>query len=71
MTAKELAEGVRFVVDGHGQVTNVVLTLAAWQQLIDRIEDADDRRLLEELAPKLASGPGGAVRWSEVEGDWA
>ena len=71
MSANEIAAGLRFVVDGEGRVTSVVLTPELWRRLVERLEDAEDRKLLEELAPKLADGPKGALAWRDVEADWA
>lgn len=67
---EELAAGIQFVVDGRGNVTSVVLSPDAWQRLVARLEEAEDRDLLSKLAPQLAHGPGSAVRWSDVEGEW-
>lgn len=71
MTTEELTKGIQFVVDGQGKVTSVVLTPEAWRQIIARLEDDEDRALLAQLAPKLAAGPGAALRWSDVEREWA
>jgi hypothetical protein len=71
MTTEELTKGIQFVVDAHGKVTSVVLTPEVWQQIVARLEDDEDRAQLAQLAPKLAAGPGGALRWSDVERDWA
>jgi hypothetical protein len=70
MSNEQIAAGVQFVVDRQGRVTSVVLTPEAWRSLVARLEDADDRALLSELAPKLARGPDGALRWADVERDW-
>ena len=71
MGSKEIAAGVRFLVDGEGHVTSVVLTPELWRQLVEQLEDAEDRKLLDQLAPKLAQGPQDALRWTDVERDWA
>lgn len=71
MSTEDLAAGIQFVVDGRGHVTSVVLSPEAWQRLVGRLEDAEDREILTNLAPKLAEGPKGALRWSDVEQDWA
>jgi hypothetical protein len=71
MSTEELASGIQFVVDGRGNVTSVVLSPEAWQRFVARLEEAEDRDLLSKLAPKLAQGPGDALRWSEVEREWA
>jgi hypothetical protein len=71
MSAEEIAAGIRFVVDREGRVTNVVLTADLWHELVERLEEAEDRDLLKQLAPKLDKGRAGALRWADVERDWA
>lgn len=68
---EELAAGIQFVVDGRGEITSVVLSPKAWQQLVAQLEDSEDREILSRLAPKLAQGPAGALTWSEIEHEWA
>ena len=70
-STEELATGIQFVVDGRGRVTSVVLSPETWQRLVAQLEDAEDRALLSQLAPRLAGGPAAALRWSEVEQEWA
>jgi hypothetical protein len=70
MTGEELAARIRFVVDQNGTITSVVVSPEAWRELVARIEEAEDRELLSKLAPRLAAGPKGALRWEEVERDW-
>jgi hypothetical protein len=53
------------------QVTSVLLSPDAWQRLVGRLEDAEDREILSKLAPRSAQGLGDALRWSEVEREWA
>ena len=69
--AKEIAARIRFVVDGQGRVTSVVLTPELWREIVEGLENAEDRKLLKELAPKLSAGPQDALRWTDVERDWA
>ena len=71
MTIEELTKGIQFVVDGEGKVTSVVLTPEAWQRIVARMEDEEDRAMLAGLAPKLAIGPEHALRWADVEREWA
>jgi uncharacterized protein YjeT (DUF2065 family) len=71
VSAEEIAAGIQFVVDGQGHVTSVVVEPAVWKKLVAQLEDAEDRRLLQELAPRLATGPANALRWADVEHEWA
>jgi hypothetical protein len=71
MSGVDFAAEIQFVVDASGTVTSVVLTPAAWRRIVDQLEDAEDRALLSKLAPRLQRGPAEALRWTEVERDWA
>lgn len=73
MTAEAIARGVQFTVNQHGKTTAVVLTPELWGQLLDALEDAEDRALVRALKERLAAGPAstGALRWEDVEKDWA
>jgi hypothetical protein len=71
VSAEEIAAQIRFVIDGQGHVTSVVLTPEIWREIVQHLEDAEDRALLGALAPTLAAGPGTALPWAEVERDWA
>lgn len=57
MTAAELAQGVQFTVDRTGQVTAVVVAPAIWQQILEALEDSEDRQLITGLQSRLAAGP--------------
>jgi PHD/YefM family antitoxin component YafN of YafNO toxin-antitoxin module len=73
MTVEEIARHVQFTVDQDGKTTAVVLTLELWRQLLDALEDAEDRALVRQLKERLATGPAasGALRWEYVSKDWA
>jgi flagellar biosynthesis regulator FlaF len=73
MTAAEIAAEVQFTVDQQGQVTAVVLTPALWQQIVEALEDVEDRELVRKLRARLAAGPvaSGALHWREVADEWA
>jgi len=70
VSAEEIAAGIRFMVDSQGRVTNVVLTPELWRKIVERLEDDEDRKPIEEMLPKLSAGPDGALRWADVERDW-
>lgn len=71
MGAQEIAAGIQFLVDSQGQVTSVLVSADTWKRLVNQLENAEDRSLLMQLAPKLAEGPASALRWTEVEQDWS
>jgi len=70
VSIEDIAAGIRFVVDGEGHVTGVVLTPELWRKMVEHLEDAEDRKLLEALAPRLSKGPDGALRWTDAEREW-
>jgi PHD/YefM family antitoxin component YafN of YafNO toxin-antitoxin module len=72
MTAEEMARSVQFTVDQHGKTTAVVLTPELWRQLLDALEDAEDRALVRQLKERIGAGPtaSGALRWEDVSKDW-
>jgi hypothetical protein len=72
MRVAELAERIQFTVDQDGQVTAVVVPPALWQRIIEALEDAEDRALLQALRARLAEGPAtsGALRWPDVADQW-
>lgn len=73
MTVDEIARNVQFTVDQHGKTTAVVLTPELWRQILEALEDAEDRTLVRALKERLATGPetSGALRWEDVSKDWA
>ncbi|MCG8350645.1 MAG: hypothetical protein MI924_22985 [Chloroflexales bacterium] len=73
MTTEELAQGVQFTVDQRGRVTAVVLTPELWRRIVEALENAEDRKLVQSLRDFLAAGPGAsdALRWDDVADAWA
>jgi hypothetical protein len=45
----EMTEQVQFTVDQRGQVTAVVVQPLLWQRIIEALEEAEDRDLLQAL----------------------
>jgi hypothetical protein len=70
MTTEDLAKSIQFLIDGQGKITGVVLTAEAWRQIVAQLEDVEDRALMTRLAPKLALGPMGDLRWADLEAEW-
>jgi hypothetical protein len=68
----EMTEQVQFTVDQRGQVTAVVVQPLLWQRIIEALEEAEDRDLLQALQARLAVGPvtSGALRWDEISDQW-
>lgn len=63
MTITEALATVRYVVDAKGEKTDVLIPLttweallALWKQLIEMLEDQEDRAILQEWLEKRAAG---------------
>ncbi len=63
MTITEVLATVRYVVDAKGEKTDVLIPLttweallALWKQLIEMLEDQEDRAILQEWLEKRAAG---------------
>jgi hypothetical protein len=69
----ELVTGVQFTVDQTGKVTAVVLTPELWERIVELLEDSEDRELVRLMQERLRQHPAasGALRWEDVEQDWA
>lgn len=72
MTIIERESEVQFTVDQSGNVTAVVISPELWHRLLDRIEDVEDRALVDSMRERLMAGPaaGGARRWQDVADGW-
>ncbi|MBE7471996.1 MAG: hypothetical protein HS114_22905 [Anaerolineales bacterium] len=63
MTIKEALATVRYVLDTKGDKTDVLVPLPVWEallgswsQLIELLEDQEDRAILQEWLQKRANG---------------
>jgi hypothetical protein len=56
------------LLDQHGRTTAVVLTPELWHQILEALEESEDRALVQALNPRIALGPvlSGALRWKDV-----
>lgn len=71
MTLAEALAATRFIVAGQGQRTDVVLPVAAWQTVINLLEDLEDQALVRDwLARRRAAAlPAdlGLIPWEDVK----
>lgn len=72
MTVAELTRDVQFTVDQQGKITAVVITPEVWQQIVETLEDFEDRALIRSLRDRIAQGPvaSGALAWEDVADEW-
>jgi hypothetical protein len=73
MTVAEALASVEFIVGRDGKPRAAVLDMAAWEALIDWLEDAEDLGLaMDYLARRRAAASPeamGLVPWEEVEAE--
>jgi hypothetical protein len=74
MKISESLGSARYMVDPKGNRTDVVIPFETWQKLleiwerlIDRLEDQEDRSILQEWLARRASGEKDTVTLVELE----
>lgn len=72
MTVTEALASVEFIVGRDGKPRAAVLDMAAWEALIDWLEEMEDRGIVRAALPRLRMGPekAGLLRWEDVEAEW-
>jgi hypothetical protein len=62
---------VQYVVDKQGKPAAVQMDIAAWEQLLNWIEEMEDRAMIREELPRLRAGPyaSGGLPWRQVRDD--
>jgi len=74
MKISDSLESARYMVDPKGNRTDVVIPfetwqimLKAWEKLIERLEDQEDRLIFQEWLARRASGEKDTVTLAELE----
>lgn len=74
MTFPEIVTKVRYVTDSQGEKTEVLVPLmtweallASWKQLIEMLEDQEDRAIVQEWLDKRATGKAETVSLDDLE----
>ena len=71
MAIAHTLKDVRFVVGSNGQPTAALIDIAAWQQVIELLEEAEDQGLLRTYLQrrKVTKDPRamGFLTWEEAE----
>ncbi len=74
MKISDALESARYMVDPNGVKTDVVIPLEtwkkllqAWERLIERLEDQEDRAILQEWLTRRASGEKNTVTLDALE----
>ena len=74
MKISDSLESARYMVDPKGNRTDVVIPLetwqkllSAWERLIERLEDQEDRAIMQEWLVRRASGEKDTITLAELE----
>ena len=71
MTISETLKDVKFVIGSDGQPTAALVDIAAWQRVVDLLEEAEDQGILRTYLARrrTASTPEelGLVSWEQAE----
>jgi hypothetical protein len=74
MIFPEIVTKVRYVTDSQGEKTEVIVPLttweallASWKQLIEMLEDQEDRATLQEWFRKRTAGEAATVSLDDLE----
>jgi hypothetical protein len=75
MTAVEALKSVQFVVNTEGRPTAALLSIEAWEALINLLEDVVDMRSARQALSELQAAGGrprqaGWLAWDEIEAEW-
>ena len=72
MTVTEALASVEFIVGRDGKPRAAVFDMAAWEALIDWLENIEDWSIVQAALPRLRMGPekAGLLRWEDVEAEW-
>ena len=73
MTVSEMFAGVQFVVGKDGKPTAALLDIAAWQAIVDALEEAEDQGLFRSYLARRATANSpeemGAIPWEKAEAE--
>jgi hypothetical protein len=74
MELTEVLQSVRFVVGPDGQPTDALLSIEAWQTLINWLEELEDARIVRESLHRLSAAgnnpqAAGLMPWAQVEAE--
>ncbi len=72
MAGIEPLQSIRFPVDDRGRPLAVQIGIREWAELLEWLEDQEDRAVVKEALSRLRVGPVGseAVSWEKVQAEW-
>ena len=78
MKISDAIEGAKYVVDPHGNKTEIVIPmetwkklLASWKKLLGLLEDEEDRAIMKEWLRKRSAGQVNSISLEELERELA
>jgi len=76
MTIVEISKSAQFVVDNKGRRTAVLLSIQAWEAIVNWIEDVADIRIASQVLPELQAAGGrpqqaGWLAWDDIREEWS
>ena len=72
---QETLKSIKFVVDAEGNKTAVQLSIAAWEAILDWIENREDEAIVKKAMKELKNAGGnlqkaGWLDWDAVKDEW-
>jgi len=74
MTMQDVLATVKYVTDAQGEKTDVIIPLvtwkallASWEQLIEKLEDQEDKDILQDWLEKRAKGELDMITLEDLE----
>lgn len=74
MTMQDVLATVKYVTDAQGEKTDVIVPLvtwkallASWEQLIEKLEDQEDKDILQDWLEKRAKGELDMITLEDLE----
>jgi hypothetical protein len=71
---KAALKSVQFVVDREGNPTGALLTMAAWEALLDWVEEQEDQAVLKQSLEELTQAgrpeQAGWLNWETARSGW-
>ena len=72
MVTLSALKNVQFVLDANGKQAAVQVSMEDWRNILEYLEEMEDRAVVKESLAKLRQGPekAGALDWQEAQKQW-
>jgi hypothetical protein len=63
---------VKYVIDSQGKKAAVQVDMELWGEILNYLEDLEDREIIKSKLQRLRRGPeqAGAVSWDDASEEW-